>query len=285
MSDDFDLDVHAAAALADEVGRAVAERDEALRKPGGVVSAAAGDRSADLRTRLTRLDRAIEGLETSLREQGEDGVDARLIARRAETVRKIKLQRDRLRERERTTPAGSDREALLSSGAGKSYGRETELTRDATVQEMVARSHDEMKTQDAVLDQMSKSLDSIKVMGKVIGDETALHMVRWRPGHRKLQRFSCCVGARCSWSIVCAVILAQLFLPTACLCIIAAFVFAPLQTLLDNLEGEIDRGDAKLQRETARVDHAMKESRTCWLYTAICLLLVVLLALVLVRWA
>lgn len=58
-----------------------------------------------------------------------------------------------------------------------------------------------------------------------------------------------------------------------------------LQTLLDNLEGEIDRGDAKLQRETARVDHAMKESRTCWLYTAICLLLVVLLALVLVRWA
>lgn len=178
MADDFDLDVHAAAALADEVGRAVAERDEALRKPGGATSAAASDRTANLRTQLTRLDRAIDGLETSLREQGEDGVDARIIARRAETVRKIKLQRDRLRERERTTPAGSDREALLSSGAGKSYGRETELTRDATVQEMVARSNDEMKTQDAVLDQMSKSLDSIKVMGKVIGDETALHMVR-----------------------------------------------------------------------------------------------------------
>ncbi len=58
-----------------------------------------------------------------------------------------------------------------------------------------------------------------------------------------------------------------------------------MQTLLDDLGNEIDKGNANLKRETARVEHATKEARTCWLYTAICILLVVLLALVLARWA
>jgi hypothetical protein len=57
-----------------------------------------------------------------------------------------------------------------------------------------------------------------------------------------------------------------------------------LQKLLDDVEVEIDKGDNALKRETARVEHVTKESRTCWLYSAICLLLLVLIALVLVRW-
>jgi hypothetical protein len=55
--------------------------------------------------------------------------------------------------------------------------------------------------------------------------------------------------------------------------------------LLDNLEDEVDRGNAGLKRETARAEHITRDTKTCWLYSMICLLLVVLIALVAARWA
>ena len=55
--------------------------------------------------------------------------------------------------------------------------------------------------------------------------------------------------------------------------------------LLDNLDDEVDKGQSGLKRETARAEHITSDTRTCWLYTAICLLLLVLIALVAARWA
>lgn len=50
--------------------------------------------------------------------------------------------------------------------------------------------------------------------------------------------------------------------------------------LLDNLEDSVDKGNAALKRETARADHITAETRSCWLYMTICILLVVLIGLV-----
>jgi hypothetical protein len=88
-----------------------------------------------------------------------------------------------------------------------------------------------MKTQDAILESMSKGLDGLKTMGLAIRDETDLHM-----------------------------------------------------NLLDNLDKEIDTADSSLRRETKRAEHITRDTRTCWLYVTICILLAVLIALVVARW-
>jgi hypothetical protein len=59
---------------------------------------------------------------------------------------------------------------------------------------------------------------------------------------------------------------------------------APRQKLLDGLETEIDKGNSGLQRETARIEYVIKDARTCWLYVAICVLFLVLIALVVAKW-
>ncbi len=53
--------------------------------------------------------------------------------------------------------------------------------------------------------------------------------------------------------------------------------------LLDNLEGEVDKGTAALKREAARAEHITADTRSCWLYITICLLLAVLIALVVAK--
>lgn len=55
--------------------------------------------------------------------------------------------------------------------------------------------------------------------------------------------------------------------------------------LLDDVENEVDKGNASLKRETARAEHITRDTRTCWLYSLICVLLVVLMGLVMARWA
>ena len=57
------------------------------------------------------------------------------------------------------------------------------------------------------------------------------------------------------------------------------------QKLLDDTGDQIDQSNTGLVRETARVEHVTKEAGTCWLYMAICLLLLVLIGLILGRWA
>jgi hypothetical protein len=52
--------------------------------------------------------------------------------------------------------------------------------------------------------------------------------------------------------------------------------------LIDNLEDAVDKGDTALKREAARAEHITQDTRTCWLYVTICLLLVVLIALVVI---
>lgn len=54
--------------------------------------------------------------------------------------------------------------------------------------------------------------------------------------------------------------------------------------LIDDLEEGVDQGNANLKRETARAEHITRDTRTCWLYGMICILLAVLIALVVVRW-
>jgi hypothetical protein len=50
--------------------------------------------------------------------------------------------------------------------------------------------------------------------------------------------------------------------------------------LLDDLEGEVDKGTRALKRETARADHIAADTRSCWLYVTICILIAILVALV-----
>jgi len=62
-------------------------------------------------------------------------------------------------------------------------------------------------------------------------------------------------------------------------------IFFLSQKLLDNLENEVDRGTVNLQTETDRAKKLTKGAATCWLYVIICLLILVLVVLIAVRWA
>lgn len=227
---EWDLQLQRAGQLVQDISYELAERD-GMRRAGG----APGDLAGKIRAHLTNLDRQLETLDQGLREQEANPARFRLapkdITARRENLRKLQNERTRLRGLERTAGTGGDRTALLATGDGRSYGRETELTRDMTTQQMLAHTQSEEKAQDAILGQMAKNLDNLKTMGVAIKDETALHM-----------------------------------------------------KLLDGLESEIDKGNANLKRETARVEHVTRDANTFWLYTAICILLGVLIALVLIKW-
>ncbi len=54
--------------------------------------------------------------------------------------------------------------------------------------------------------------------------------------------------------------------------------------LLDTLEDETDKGTNALKRETARAEHITADTRSCWLYITICLLIAILIALVVAKW-
>lgn len=163
---------------------------------------------------------------------------------------------------DKTFVSSSDRDSLLVSGDGKSYGRESEVTRDLTTQQLVDRSQVEVKAQDEILEQMSRGLEGLKSMGNAIRDETTLHMVR--PCGR-------------SFSAQVHVLLPHVH--------ILQCYPAPLQKLLDNLENEVDAGNSNLKRETERTKIVTADAKTCWLYVVICISLAVLLLLVMLRWA
>jgi hypothetical protein len=102
----------------------------------------------------------------------------RELGRRRDELRRLQAERARLRQVDKTYISSTDRDSLLVAGDGRSYGKESEVTRDLTTQQLVDRSQAEMKAQDEILDQMSRGLDGLKNMGVTIRDETALHMVR-----------------------------------------------------------------------------------------------------------
>jgi hypothetical protein len=61
---------------------------------------------------------------------------------------------------------------------------------------------------------------------------------------------------------------------------LVALLATASQKLLDDLEDTVDTGNAALKRETERTRLVTEDSKTCWLYVVICLLIVVLVALV-----
>ena len=188
------------------------------------------------------------------------------MGRRRDELRKLQNERARLRQVDKTFISSTDRDALLVSGDGKQYGRESEVTRDMTTQQLVDRSQVEIKAQDEILDQMSRGLDGLKNMGVAIRDETTLHMVR--P--------TACARAR--------VLDGTLLCLKSALPLRRAHVHPRAQKLLDTLENEVDSGNSALKRETARTEAVTRDARTCWLYVVICILLAVLMLLVALRW-
>jgi len=202
----FEMELQAAAGLAQDVSYAIQERDTA-RRSGGTTS---GDSGA-IRASIANLERTLERLEAALRDQeagagGRAKPAPRVLAQRKEALRRLQAERSKLKDRERAVPASSDRDALLGSGDGKSYGRETEMTRDLTTQEMVSRSNTEIKAQDEVLEKMSRSLDNLKTMGNAVKDEANLHLVRARAVARPCVRSRaiaahCCHACRSCWMI------------------------------------------------------------------------------------
>jgi conjugal transfer/entry exclusion protein len=140
------------------------------------------DLSSKARTGITQLARQLDSLGNQLRNSEAKGsINPRILAQRKQALKKLEVEAGRLRDKERAGPASSAKDALLAGASGKTYGgatavRETELTRDLTTQEVMERSHQEMKQQDAVLDDMSKSLDRLQAIGGAIQDETKLHM-------------------------------------------------------------------------------------------------------------
>ena len=93
-------------------------------------------------------------------------------------MRKLRAEREKLRMMERTAPHSSDKDALLGSGKVASYGRETELTRDMTADQMFQRVDTETAEQDKYLDKMDKNLANLKNLGVQIKDEADRHNVR-----------------------------------------------------------------------------------------------------------
>lgn len=126
--------------------------------------------------------------------------------------------------------SASDRDALLrgsakdGGGGGGTNGGNPEPR--LTSEQLMTKTKDETKTQDDLLDVMSRGLDGLKSLGMAIRDETDLQV-----------------------------------------------------TLLDKLEGEVDKGNSSLRTETARTEYITRDANTCWLYITICLLLAVLVGL------
>lgn len=176
MADNFDYHIANASSLAQDVGYIIADRD-----------AGRGD-YADLgskaRTSLSQLSRQLESLASQLRDaEARGAVNPRVLAQRKQALKRLEAEASRLRTKEANPPLSSAKDALLSgAGAAKTtpYGatatRETEMTRDLSTQEVIARSHEEMAEQDKILGQMSGSLDRLKEIGGAIQDETKLHM-------------------------------------------------------------------------------------------------------------
>lgn len=137
--------------------------------------------SGKLRGQLSTLDRSVDTLEASFAQQeanpSKHKLTTQAVAQRREALKKVTLERTRLRNLERSAPASSDRDALLGAGNGASYGRESELTRDANLQQMQARQEAEVKMQDTTLEMMSRNLDNLKTMGFAIKDEVNLQDV------------------------------------------------------------------------------------------------------------
>jgi hypothetical protein len=125
--------------------------------------------------------------------------------------------------------SSSDRDALLGGGsrAGGASGDTAIAVERANPEQLLMRTQNEMKTQDDILDSMSKGLEGLKTIGVAIRDETDLHM-----------------------------------------------------KLLDDLESSVDKGQVALKRETSRAEYITADTRSCWLYVTICLLLAILVALV-----
>ena len=152
--------------------------------------------------------------------------------RKRDTYRKLNNEKQRLRTLEKSAVSTTDKDALLGASNRRSYGGDTGANKapvDPT--QLQARAQQEIKSQDDLLDQMSKGLDNLKSIGLAIGDESELHM-----------------------------------------------------KLLDELEEGVDQGNANLKRETARAEHITRDTKTCWLYVTICILLAVLISLVVIRW-
>ena len=180
------------------------------------------------------------------------------LTRRREDIRRLQNERTRLKTLEKTSVASSDRDSLLRSSGGGLGGRaaaeEAVATRDLTTQQLMERTEAEMKNQDAIIDEMSNGLTGLQGITVAIGDEASLHLVR------ALER-----GCIRDYNHV-------------------TFFLSPPQKLLDNLEQEVDKGTVNLQAETDRAKKVTKASASCWLYVVICLLLLVLIALIMVRW-
>jgi hypothetical protein len=130
---------------------------------------------------------------------------AKDLSRRREDLRRLLNEHARLKGLDKAAVASVDRDNLLraagssSTGLGRGGGAaESAATRDLTTQQLVDRTEAEIKTQDAVIDQMSEGLASLTNIGKAIGDETTLHLVRcvilrcqrWR-AMRPLYHFHC----------------------------------------------------------------------------------------------
>jgi len=52
--------------------------------------------------------------------------------------------------------------------------------------------------------------------------------------------------------------------------------------LIDDPEEGVDKGNTALRREAARAEHITQDTKTCWLYITICILLAVLITLVVI---
>ncbi len=72
----------------------------------------------------------------------------------------------------------SDRGAAMVMSSSRAGPAESTSTRDLTTQQLVDRTETEIKNQDAAIEKMSEGLTSLTSIGKAIGDETTLHMVR-----------------------------------------------------------------------------------------------------------
>lgn len=129
----------------------------------------------------------------------------------------------------------ANKAALLSNSSYTSYSstdNRAQVEPKMSTDQLQLRTEEQIRAQDALLDNISAGLTNLQAINLNIQDEAQLHI-----------------------------------------------------RLLDDLSENVDESTVGLERESERAKHLIKDTRTCWLYVTILLLLIVLIVLVIYRWS
>ena len=238
----YERDAEAAAAALQDVSYLLVERDNA-RRAGGT---GAADLSGRLRGATVKMDRLVDGLERQLKLIEADvaayGLTKREALSKRDALRKMTNERLRLRGLERTSVAAA------ASSAGAVSDKDALLASASRG----GGGGGGAGGGSAAPPQASPEELQMRTQMELRNQDEQLDSLS--KGLVGLKQMGLAISEETALQM----------------------------KLIDEIEEGTDRGDAALKRETARAEHITQDTRTCWLYVAICILLAILIGLVVV---